>query len=702
MRERRPSLCRFIRSSINKIFRGFFSSNPQNLPRESPERIYGAPANRRLPNQNEEQSNIPETGAVGQQNNTNNTLTWQPGYQLKSGEFIIERELGRGGFGITYLAQDKNGSRFVLKTIINQVEEQSREKWAEFWENLANEAVKLAQCGGRNPHIVKLYKIIREREFPCIVMEYIEGLTLDSIVEARGKLEEKQALEYITQIGTALTEIHRQGLLHRDVKPLNIIVRQDGSGAVLIDFGIARKFASGVTKTYLPAVSPGFAPIEQYRWRSIQDTYTDVYGLAATLYFALTGQKPVTAERRFNGIPLTPPNQINSKISQRVNWAIMQGMQLKGRERPRSIEAFLGELLGDSGKVATVILNDRSSSNHSRALEYPEGPVGIDSSFYIERPEVDPLCYQAILKPGALIRIKAPKLMGKTSLINRILNVADRELDCRTVQLNLLETNEEVLSSLKNFLQWFCASTARALKLPHQLNELWDDDFLTSTSNCTNYFEDYLLTQIDCPLVLSLDEVDRIFPYEKIAPDFFALLRFWHEKGKNHAVWQQLRLVVAHSTEVYLKLKTTQSPFNVGIPVELPELTPGQVQELASRHQLVWDDTQVRALMKLVGGHPHLLRRAMYSIAREKVTLEDLLSNTATSEGIYKDHLRRFDWSLKQDPDLASVFKKVVTTKVGVELDSSQKLRLARMGLIKVIGNLAVPRCNLYRQYFSH
>ena len=693
MKNRKRSVCGLIKKSINRISNGRLFNTKKLLRYPSP----SSPDNPRNPPWHEPE--IPETMSGLKDNNP---LTWQPGYQLKSGEFTIERELGRGGFGITYLAQDRTGSRFVLKTIINQVEGQNREKWAEFWENLANEAVKLAQCGGRNPHIVKLYKVIRERELPCIVMEYIEGLTLNSIVEERGRLEQEQGLEYITQIGTALIEIHRQGLLHRDVKPHNIMVRQDGSGAVLIDFGIARKFASGVTKTYLPAVTPGYAPIEQYQWRSIQDTYTDVYALAATLYFALTGQKPVTADRRLNGIPLTPPNQINSNISEQVNWAIIQGMQLKGRERPCSIEVFLEGLLGDLGKIDTVILNDRPSSNHSRTPEYPEGPVGIDSPFYIERPGADTLCYQAILKSGALIRIKAPKLMGKTSLINRILDVADRELDGRTVQLNLLEANEEVLSSLKNFLQWLCASTARELKLPHQLNQRWDDDFLTSTSNCTNYFEDYLLAQIDCPLVLSLDEVDRIFPYEKIAPDFFALLRFWHEKGKNHAVWQQMRFVVAHSTEVYLKLKTTQSPFNVGIPVELPEFTPEQVQDLANRHQLGWEDTQVRALMKLVGGHPHLLRRAMYSIARGEVTLEDLLSNIATSEGIYNDHLRRFDWSLEQDPDLAGAFKKVVTTEVGVELDSSQKLRLDRMGLIKVIGNLAVPRCNLYRQYFSH
>ena len=195
--------------------------------------------------------------------------------------------------------------------------------------------------------------------------------------------------------------------------------------------------------------------------------------------------------------------------------------------------------------------------------------------------------------------------------------------------------------------------------------------------------------------------MDRIFPYEKIAPDFFALLRFWHEKGKNNSVWKQLRLVVAHSTEVYVKLKTTQSPFNVGRLVELPEFSWEEVQQLVSRHQLNWDDTQVEKLMDLVGGHPYLVRRAIYYIAREKITLSELLLTSSSSKGIYKDHLRRFSWSLQQEPELAEAFGEVLKTAVGVELEHSYKQRLFRMGLIKFKENLAVPRCKLYAQFFS-
>ena len=702
MRERQTIVCKFIKSSINKIFKGSYSSNPKKLPREYRERNYETPANLRPPNQDNEQSEIPETMAVSQQQNS---LTWQPGYQLNNGDYTIERELGRGGFGITYLAQDRSGDRVVLKTLINQQEVQNREAWAEFWENLSNEAVQLAQCGGRNPYIVKLHRIMRERQLPCIVMEYIDGDTLSSLVKTR-TLSEEEALLYIKQIGCALMEIHEQGLLHRDVKPHNIMIRRDGQGAVLIDFGIARKFVSGVTQTFLPAVTPGYAPIEQYEWRSRQDTYTDVYALAASLYYALTGENPITADRRADGTTLIPPKALNPNISDRVNQAIIHGMNLEGRDRPRSIQLFLKELLSDSEELKTLTsATGRSRRALNLELEYPKGPVEVDSPLYIKRTTVDDRCEEMILQSGALIRIKAPRLMGKTSLINRMLDMAAVDLHARTVQLNFLETNEDVLASLNRFLQWFCARTARELKLPHQLSERWDD-FLPPTSNCTSYFEEYLLPSIHAPLVLSLDEVDRIFPYEKIAADFFALLRLWHEKGRNNATWKQLRLIVAHSAEVYIKLKTTQSPFNVGFLVELPEFTAEQVRELASRHQLDWDNNQVEKLMGLVGGHPYLVRGALYEIARQKLSLEDFLSQAGSPEGIYKDHLLRFDWDLQQEPELAKAFGKVLSNKLGIALENSYKQRLFRLGLIKFQGDKfqgdrAFPRCNLYRQYFN-
>ncbi len=173
-------------------------------------------------------------------------------------------------------------------------------------------------------------------------------------------------------------------------------------------------------------------------------------------------------------------------------------------------------------------------------FDEPEGQVPLNSLFYVERSPIESNCYQAVLKPGSLLRIKAPKLMGKTSLLSRIFDVAAKQ-GARTVELNLLLADSAVLTNLDKFLRWFCASVNRALKIENQLDAYWDTELLSSNSNCTAYFEEYLLPQINSPLVLGLDEVDRIFPYAEIAPDFFGLLRLWHEKARNLDIWKRFQ-----------------------------------------------------------------------------------------------------------------------------------------------------------------
>ena len=330
--------------------------------------------------------------------------------------------------------------------------------------------------------------------------------------------------------------------------------------------------------------------------------------------------------------------------------------------------------------------------------ELPEGQVEQSSAFYVERPPIEARCYATIGKPGALIRIKAPRQMGKTSLMARILAQADK-LGYLTVPLSFQLADAAVFSDLDKFLQWFCASVSWQLELPDKLTEYWNNS-IGSKMSCTTYFERYIFPAIVGPLALGLDEVDLVFTYPEIAADFFGLLRAWHEYGRSREAWKRLRLVVVHSTEVYVPLNMNQSPFNVGLPIELPEFSPEQVQDLAQRHQLNWHHTQVQQLMTMVGGHPFLVRLALYHLAQQEMTLSELLSAAPTEAGLYSDHLRRHLWNLEKYPELA-VAMKVVSATSQVRLEAVQAFKLHSMGLVHRQGNDVTPRCELYRQYFK-
>ena len=319
-------------------------------------------------------------------------------------------------------------------------------------------------------------------------------------------------------------------------------------------------------------------------------------------------------------------------------------------------------------------------------------------SHYVERPPIESSCYETTLRPGSLLRIKAPKRMGKTLLIDKILHQAAQQ-KYRTVRLSLLLADGAVLTSLDKFLRWFCVVVCKQLRLPTQLDDFWEEG-LGSNYNCTMYFEDYLLPKINSPLVLALDEVDRIFSYPEIAEDFFAMLRAWHEEARSRAIWKKLRLVVAHSTEVYIPLNINRSPFNVGVPIELPELTPEQVQDLAKRQGLNWDTSQVMELMSLVGGHPYLVQRAIYYLTRSEITFEQLLQTAYTEAGIYSDHLRGHLWNLQQHSELATAMKKVVSATSPVQLETMEAFKLQSLGLVQLYGNEVKPRCDLYARYF--
>ncbi len=346
-------------------------------------------------------------------------------------------------------------------------------------------------------------------------------------------------------------------------------------------------------------------------------------------------------------------------------------------------------------------LGEQAIAQPVAELESPDdGPVALNSAFYVERPPRESDCYKTIVQPGALIRVKAPRQMGKTSLMLRIFQHG-RTQGYQAVQVDFRElVGRDEFTDLDKFLRRFCANVGRRLRLPSKLDDYWDEIF-GSKDNCTAYFEEYLLLkQTNQPLVLGLDNVDLIFPHPVIADDFFGLLRAWHERAKNDAIWQKLRLVIVHSQEAYTPKDINQSPFNVGLPVELTELTLVQVQNLAKLHGLNWTGEQVQKLMAMVGGHPYLVRIALYRIARREMTLEHLLEIAPTEEGLYRNHLLRHLSNLEQNKELLAAMKEVVDTNKPVRIKAGQASQLYSMGLVKYTGNYVQPLCDLYNQYF--
>ncbi len=267
-------------------------------------------------------------------------MVWTPGQGLNGDRYIIEGKLGEGGFGVTYLAQKaQNRQRVVIKTLKDDL--LSDLNFARYRDNFLKEALTLSLC--RHPNIVQIDNYFIDGDLPCIAMEYVAGEDLWKCVVRRGILSETEALNYIRKAGEAVRVVHEKGLLHRDIKPQNIMVR-DNQDAVLIDFGLARGFIPDRTQQMTFGLTHGFAPPEQYGEIGRFAEYTDVYALAATLYYMLTRTPPTAAFLRALNHPLKPPFQINPNISDAVHRAIMKGMEMDATKRPQSVEKWLAML----------------------------------------------------------------------------------------------------------------------------------------------------------------------------------------------------------------------------------------------------------------------------------------------------------------------------------------------------------------------
>jgi serine/threonine-protein kinase len=359
------------------------------------------------------------------------------------------------------------------------------------------------------------------------------------------------------------------------------------------------------------------------------------------------------------------------------------------------------ELIPLFAKYKPELVSDKLKATCESSPDYPEQV----EFYYVER-DCEHKCYDKILEKGALIRIKAPQKMGKTLLVDKILDRASQE-GYKTALLSFEEADSEVLGDYRKLLQWLCVTLGDLLELENKLGEHWDDTLGGINHNVTKYLERYLFKDFSQPLVLVLKKVDLVFEQATFNVDFCRLLRAWNDAAKRSdrrgAIWQKIRLIVVHATEVYSSLDINSSPLaGVGLTVPLPDFTLEKVQQLARQYRHNWLRTEdIQQLMKMFGGYPYLVQTAFAYLQTPQSSLTKLLEIAPTEESPFINHLRELLGKLKLCPELANVYREVVTKNQPMMLETHQTFKLESMGLVRVEHNDCLPRCDLYRQYFS-
>lgn len=276
-------------------------------------------------------------------------------YRLEN-RYLIGRILGCGGFGITYkaydllnqcfcavkeytplgiVAREENGTQLAVTSYANRENfEHGKKRFMEESEVLR----KLTDI----PEVVKVTDYFTQNGTAYFVMEYLEGADLRGLMESfGGKIPLKEALQIIHRVGLALEQVHkRAGIFHRDISPDNIMVDQSGR-VKLIDFGSAKHIFGKGNQTFTPILKHGYAPPEQYSSTGKQGSYTDVYALAATFYYIVTGIRLPSAPDRFGGEAYRPLHEVEPTVSAEVSAAVDHALLLDSRQRTQ----FAAELV---------------------------------------------------------------------------------------------------------------------------------------------------------------------------------------------------------------------------------------------------------------------------------------------------------------------------------------------------------------------
>lgn len=352
--------------------------------------------------------------------------------------------------------------------------------------------------------------------------------------------------------------------------------------------------------------------------------------------------------------------------------------------------------LDGQGLAADVPL---PSANPKRLLEAPEGTMSPESPFYVRRL-ADGVVADEQKQAGYTLTIQAPRQMGKSSLLGRVMYRA-QQAGKQVAFVDFQGFGAAELTDPDKLYSQFCYLIEDALGLDSELDKHWTAP-LPPVQKATRFMERRILPvcKEEGGLLLALDEADALLA-SQTSQDFFGMLRSWHNLRSMRPAWKQFALAMVISTEPHMLIDNlAQSPFNVGTNLRLEDFSLIEAGQINAAHNVLLSTAELKQLHELLGGHPYLMRKAFYLLSKGRYTLAELLREADSESGPFGDHLRALLARLNVRPDLLVAMRSALRT--GDKVEPALGVGLIAGGLLKsVVGERFRVRCALYGTFFS-
>jgi hypothetical protein len=331
-------------------------------------------------------------------------------------------------------------------------------------------------------------------------------------------------------------------------------------------------------------------------------------------------------------------------------------------------------------------------------LIVPGKTLEVGSRFYIAR-HTDEAVFRVLSNPLAMVTVLGARQTGKTSLILRVYADINRlGNQIRPILIDFQNISYKEFESVSLIWRAIAEEIARQLQLPGWSTSDWELD-LSHDINFSNFLDHFVFEESESPLLMCLDNVDILFHWP-IKSDFFASMRAFYNRAVTDPAWGKVQWLLGTSSEPSFFISDlTRSPFNIGLRIELSNLTPKEVESFAARHGLNLDQHNVQRVMDYLGGHPYLVHLLLYHLVRNPMFSDQHFNANTAGGGIFKEHLYRYMTEFESDKELADAMKKVIAGQSINELKMVARLEAA--GLVQRDENQNIrPRCGLYAEFF--